>query len=210
MTQPRRPHPLHVLDLAQTRAAAVIATVRLDQLDRPTPCDLWDVRDVLNKLVASTLVFTSFGRREAPDPTLDLVNPIDIIGDDPLGAFQDAASACRAAWRADGALDGTAPSTVGDAPAKAVLHARIFDTTVLGTDIARATGVAHGIDELQAAYVLRIARALVPTVRGVSEERYRPAVEVSDGVELVDELLAVTGRDPAWQPPPRDGEGAMT
>jgi uncharacterized protein (TIGR03086 family) len=196
-----RPHPLHVLDLAQTRAAAVIAAITPDQLGLPTPCDEWDVRDVLNKLVASTLVFTSFGRREPPDPTLDLVHPRDIVGDDPLGAFEAAAAGCRAAWRAEGALDGTAPSTVGNAPAKAVLHARIFDTTVLSTDLARATGVAHGIDELQARYVLRIARALVPTVRAVSAERYREAVEVGPDADPVDELLAVTGRDPAWRPP---------
>ena len=37
-----------------------------------------------------------------------------------------------------------------------------------------------------------------------------PAVEVDDGTGLVDELLAVTGRDPAWQPPHTDGEGATT
>ena len=201
MADEPRPDPRWILDLAQTRAAAVIAAIRPEQLHSPTPCDDWDVLDVVNKLVASTIVFTSFGRREEPDPTLDLVDPAHIVGDDPLGAFLDAAAACRAAWRAEGAIEGTAPSTIGEAPAKAVLHGRIFDTTVLSWDLAVATGTAHGIDEVQGRYVTRIARALVPAVRSVSEARYKPPVELGDGADPVDELIALTGRDPRWRPP---------
>ena len=129
--KPKRHDPLWILDLTQTRAAAVIAAISARQLQLSTPCDDWNVADIINKMVASTQMFTSFGRREQPDPDLDLVNPKDIIGDDPLGAFLEAAAACRAAWRADGAMDGMALSTIGEAPAKAVLHARIFDTTIL-------------------------------------------------------------------------------
>jgi uncharacterized protein (TIGR03086 family) len=198
--KPARPHPLTILDLAQTRAAAVIAAIAPDQLPLPTPCDEWSVADVINKMVASTLLFSAFGSRTEPDPTLDLVHPKHIIGDDPLGAYQTAAAGCRAAWRADGALDGTAPSTIGEAPAKAVLHARIFDTTILSWDIATATGVAHGIEEVQATYVTRIARALVPAVRSHNAARYKPALEL-DGADPVAELIGITGRDPAWTPP---------
>ncbi len=197
-----RPDPLWILDLSQTRAAVVIAEVEPRHLHRPTPCDDWDVRDVINKLVASTRVFTAFGRREPPDPALDLVDPVDLIGDDPLGAYLEAAARCREAWRAPGALDGSAPSTIGEAPAKAVLHARIFDTTVLTWDIATAIGRPHRIDEVQAAYVTRIARALVPAVRARSEARYKPAVELPPGADPVAELIAITGRHPVWSPGP--------
>lgn len=195
-----RADPLRILDLAQTRASAVIAAIREEQLDLPTPCDEWSVRDVINKMVASTIVFTSFGRREPADPNLDLVHPKEIIGPDPLGSFLAAAAACREAWRAPGALDGMAPSTIGEAKAKAVLHARVFDTTILSWDLARACGVDHGIDDEQAAYVLRIAQALVPAVRSVNRARYKDAVELTDAAPLVDQMIAATGRDPAWRP----------
>ena len=69
------PDPLRVLDLSQTRAAAVIASVSRDQMFLPTPCDLWDVKDVINKLVASTRLFTGFGLRQPADPSLVLINP---------------------------------------------------------------------------------------------------------------------------------------
>ena len=53
------PDPLRIFDLSQTRAASVIASISEDQLELSTPCDEWSVRDVINKLVASTLLFAS-------------------------------------------------------------------------------------------------------------------------------------------------------
>jgi len=200
MTTETRPDTRWMLDLAQTGAASVIVRIRADQLDLATPCDEWSVRDVINKMVASTKVFTSFGMRERPDETLNLIHPTDIIGDDPLGAFETAALACRQSWREPGALEGMAPSTIGEAKARAVLNARIFDTTILTWDISRACGLAHGIDDDLAAYVLRIARALVPAVRAKNAARYKDPVEIDTSDDLVAEMIATTGRDPDWTP----------
>jgi uncharacterized protein (TIGR03086 family) len=195
--------PLVALDQSQTAAAAMIARLGPDDWARPTPCDEWTVRDVVNKMVASTIMFTTFARREQPDPPYDLVHPVELLGDDPLGVYLDVASASRAAWRRPGALDGTAPSTIGEFPATAVLNARVFDTTVLTWDVARASSTQHGITEALARYVLRVAKALVPTVRSVNPDRYKDPVHVGgegDGGDVVDELVAVTGRDPRWAP----------
>jgi len=193
--------PLRILDLSQTRCAALVASLGPDDWARPTPCTEWSVRDIVNKIVASTWTFTAFAERTRPEPPWDLVHPAEVIGDDPLGVYLAAADRCRAAWRQAGALEGTAPSTVGEFPAKAVLNARIFDTTILTWDVAKACGRPHGIDDEQAAYVLRVAKALVPNVRSVSPERYRDQVPVEEVAALVDQMIAATGRDPGWQPP---------
>lgn len=201
MSGPQRLTPLEALDQAQTAAAAVIARLTDDDWDRPTPCDEWSVRDIVNKMLASTLTFAAFGRRERLDPPLDLVHPTEMLGDDPLGTFQAAAAECRAVWRADGALDGTAPSTVGEFPAKAVLNARIFDTTILTWDVARAADVPHHLSDELAGYVHHVAVRLVDNVRSVSRERYKDALDVGDEAPIVDRMVAVTGRDPSWTPP---------
>ncbi|MGA9279215.1 TIGR03086 family metal-binding protein [Ilumatobacter sp.] len=193
--------PLDALDLAQASGRAVISGLRPDDWQRPTPCDEWSVRDIVNKMVASTLMFAAFGRREPLDPPYDLVHPAEVLGDDPSDTFTRAASECSDAWRRAGALDGTAPSTVGQFPAKAVLNARIFDTTILTWDIARATGQPHGIGEPLAAYVLRVAEALVPNVRNVSPERYKDAPDVDTNATTVERMIAATGRDAAWTAP---------
>ena len=188
-----------MLDLSQTRAAAVIASISNDQMSLATPCDLWDVKDVINKLVASTRLFTGFGLRQQPDPSLDLINPKDLIGDDPVGVYLAAAKECRDAWRTPGALDGLATSTIGEAKARAVLNARIFDTTVLTWDISQACDVDHLIDDEQAGYVLFVAERLVPAVRSQSPERYKEEVTDVIGTTTVDQLIAITGRNPSWK-----------
>jgi uncharacterized protein (TIGR03086 family) len=195
-----RLHPLDALDRAQTAAAAVIARLGPDDWALPTPCDEWSVRDVVNKMTASTYTFSAFGERRRLDPPYDLVHPTEVLGDDPVGTFLDAAAECREVWRRPEALEGTAPSTVGEFPAKAVLNARIFDTTILTWDVSRATGIPHGIDESLAAYVLRVAEALVANVRRVSPERYKDAEAVTDEASFVDRMVAATGRNPAWTP----------
>jgi uncharacterized protein (TIGR03086 family) len=195
--------PLRILDLAQTRMAAVIAAVREDQWALPTPCDEWSVRDIVNKCVASTRTFTAFAERRRPDPPYDLVHPAEIIGDDPLGVFLADAADCRAAWRRPGALEGTAPSTVGEFPAKAVLNARIFDTTILSWDVAVACGIPVAIDDEHAAYVLRVAQALVRNVRAVNPARYKDPRTMGEAAPLVEQMIAATGRDPHWTPPAR-------
>ena len=154
--------------------------------------------DVINKLVASTLLFTSFGLREEGDPNLDLINPKELIGDDPVGIYNHAASLCREAWRSPGALERMATSTIGEAKARSVLNARIFDTTILSWDISRACNVPNLIDEEQATYVLRVAEALVPAVRSHSSERYKTAVSTADNASVLEKLIATTGRDPLW------------
>ena len=203
MSAVERLHPLDALDLAQAACALVLAQVRNEDWDRPTQCDLWSVRDVSNKIVASTRMFTAFGLRKPLDPSLDLIVPVEMLGDDHLGTYLDAAARCREAWRREQALEGTAPSTVGEFPAKAVLNARIFDTTILTCDLAVACGVSHGINDSLAAYVLRVARALVANVRAVSPERYKDDVEVGESAPLVDQMVAATGRNPRWSRPSR-------
>ena len=196
-----RTDPLRALDLAQTAAAAVLARLGDEDWGRATPCDEWSVRDIVNKMVASTITFSAFGRRERPDPELDLVHPAEIVGDDALGSFLAEATECRRVWRAPGALDGAAPSTVGEFPAKAVLNARIFDTTILTWDVATACGVPHGIGDELAAYVLRVARALVANVRAVSPQRYKDPSDPGETAPVVEQMIAATGRDPHWRPP---------
>lgn len=195
---PRRIEPLTALDLAQTAAAAVIAKLDDRHWQLPTPCDEWTVRDIVNKMTASTIVFTAFGERRRPEPAYDLVHPAEIIGADPLGAFQSAAADCRRVWRGEDALEGTAPSTVGEYPAKAVLNARIFDTTILTWDVATAIGVDPGITDELAGYVLRVAKALVGNVRAVSPERYKDPADSPDQ-PLLQQMIAATGRDPLWE-----------
>ena len=78
------------------------------------------------------------------------------------------------------------------------MNARIFDTTILTWDVATACGLPHGIDDDLAAYVLRVARALVPAVRAASPERYKDSTDPGETAPIVEQMIAATGRNPRW------------
>ena len=80
-----------------------------------------------------------------------------------------------------------------------MLNAIIFDTTVLTWDISQACDIDHLIDDEQAGYVLFVAERLVPAVRSQSPERYKEEVTDVIGTTTVDQLIAITGRNPSWK-----------
>ena len=80
-----------VADLGGALAAteAVVAGIRADYRDTPTPCTELDARGVLNHLVRGNLLFGAIIRavpRQVPGT--------DHLGDDPLAAYQQAACSC--------------------------------------------------------------------------------------------------------------------
>jgi uncharacterized protein (TIGR03086 family) len=194
--------PMQLMELAQTRAALVIGKVEPAQLAAPTPCAGWTVRTCLNKLVTSTkfwAVALVEGRR---DPVLDLISPPDIVGHDPLVAYTDAAEACRKAFTAAGVFERVVPCPIPglDLTGDQMLGLRIFDTTVITWDVARATDVPHGIDDEQAAFALAVAEVVIPVAANATDHhRFRPAASRPGGSPL-ERLIALTGRDPDWMP----------
>ncbi|MEU4405684.1 maleylpyruvate isomerase N-terminal domain-containing protein [Streptosporangium sp. NPDC023963] len=57
-----------MLSRAVTGAATVARGVRDDQLDLPTPCDGFDVRELLDHLAWTAAMFEAPARREQPPP----------------------------------------------------------------------------------------------------------------------------------------------
>src|SRR3954447_13564667 len=93
----------------------VVAAVKPDQLDEPTPCSEWKVRDLLNHMIGTAQFFTSaaMGVRSTVSP---FGLPDDVIGNDPQAAYDKARTELLAAWRKRGA-EGTVPLLQGEAPA---------------------------------------------------------------------------------------------
>ena len=194
--------PMQMLDDSQSRAEAVIARIRPEQLSLPTPCAGWDVRTCVNKLVTSTrfwVVSLQEGRRE---PTLDLGAPPDLIGTDPVGSYRAAAEACRAAFSDPAVFGRTMPAPVPDLDltGEQMLGVRIFDTTVITWDLATSIGVAHGIEDDQAELAYQVAQIVIPLVANAPDRRrFQPGPDTLER-NPVERLVAYTGRDPHWVP----------
>ena len=189
--------PIDQLSRALDLAGAIIARVRPEQATLPTPCQSWDVRQLVNHVVRDVQQFTaraSGGTWERSDA--------DLIGDDWFGAYREGADGLLAAWRAEGALERTVKSPFGEIPGTWFVGQQLADFVVHGWDVAKATGQTPGFDPDVEQAALDWAREnLKPEFRGDEESGrvFGPEVEVSEDAPVLDRLIGFFGRDPNWQ-----------
>jgi len=151
-------------------------------LDAPTPCDDWTVRDLLNHMLDTQRYFAGAARGEdvaPPSPT-----PPSLLTDDPAADFATSRAEVLAAFGAEGAVEKTGPA-LGIAFADQLLH---------GWDLARATRqdstMPSGLP--QKAYDAIYGRFTDEQRHGV----FKPELEVDDTAAPQQRLLAYTGRPP--------------
>ena len=171
-------------------AAKVVAGVRPEQMMRPTPCPEWDVRAVMNHIVGGNRMFKAFALGEEPPPR---GAGIDLVGNDPAGAYTTTAAASRRAWRTDGALERMMTLPIGTLPGSVVVGMHGFDHYVHAFDIASATGQLDKLDDELSRIFLEQAKGIPAAFRGpgmpCGVELSAPA-----GASIHAQMAAATGR----------------
>ena len=156
----------------------------------PTPCTEWDVRALVNHLV--------YEHRWAV-PLLDgaTIEDVgqrfegDLLGDDPLGAWQDSLEAAQDAVSRV-SLDRTVHLSFADVPAGAYLSQLGSDFVVHAWDLARGLGVD---DRLDPAVVTDVhARALDEIDALRASGMFGDQVDVPPDADEQTRLLALVGR----------------
>jgi uncharacterized protein (TIGR03086 family) len=147
---------LDTLDAVSANANRLVAGVGPDQWDLPTPCSEWNVRQLVNHMAFSMRALGASALREAPTFGPD----DDHLGDDPVGAFADHASANGAAWRSADATEGMVEVPAG-MPAVGALSANVLDLGIHSWDLATATGQDHGLTGDQVAVIDQCDRQLI-------------------------------------------------
>ena len=187
------------MDLVQLhhRAADVfgarVHAVKRDQWALSTPCEDWNVRDLVNHLVYED-------RWTAPILAGKTIEEIgdrfegDLLGDDPGAAWEDAVAEARAAVAEPHALERTGHRSFGDSPAELYVHQLFADHLIHAWDLARAIGADERLD----ADLVRACAAWFAD----QEEDYRSAGAIGDRPAIPDDadeqtrLLAAFGRTP--------------
>src|SRR6478735_11826839 len=117
----------------------VVAGITPDQWSLPTPCDDWDVRALLNHVVAGNW----WASRLAAGETIEAVGAAydgDVVGSVAIDAYDASATAAAAAFEADGALDAPCAVSYGPVPGSVYAGHRFVDVLIHGWDLATATG----------------------------------------------------------------------
>ena len=196
MSTDKHAHPVEHFEAGLAWARERVAGVRPEQLDDPTPCADWTVRQLVQHLVdvVETLP-RALGSGTAEPPQAEGGQP----GADDVEAAL--AELDRAAAEAHGLLEDEAgwhrrlASPVGPMPALRLVMVTFGDLVVHGWDLARATGQDEVMPE-------RLAETAYTVWRQMPLEHHRTGgaiaaqVEVAEDARTQDKLLALLGRTP--------------
>ena len=176
---------LDLLDLYQRASAWTLTKVAgaATRLDAPTPCDEWDVRQLMNHMLDTANYF--IGSARGDEVSLPSPHPPELLGDDPVADFERARDETVSAFGGEGVIERTGPA-LGIAFSDQLLH---------GWDLARATGQdATMPEDLPAvAYEMIHGRFTDEQRKGV----FKPEVAVAPNASAQEKLLAYTGRNPS-------------
>jgi uncharacterized protein (TIGR03086 family) len=181
---------VQALDETFDYAAGVVKGVRPEDLDAPTPCTEWDLRNLLRHM---TGVVVNMGRGAAGEELLADLNGYEL--EDDVGVqFSAELARTLAAWKARG-LEGQVDVGAGPMPVPAAISVNLVDTSTHAWDVATATGQDAALPEELAATILGVAEGFVgPELRqavGIG-----PPVPVPDDASATDRLVAFMGRRP--------------
>ena len=182
---------LHRQALGATRQ--LVAQVGPGDLDAPTPDDEWDVRALLNHVVAGNW----WAAELAAGKTIDEVGTRldgDLIGDDPLAAYDASAAAAAEAFEAPGALAAPCAVSYGPVPGEVYAGHRFLDVLLHGWDLAKATGQGTDLDAGLVAAALEVLTPQWEALRGSGA--FKTDVEVPEQGDPQTRLLAMVGRRP--------------
>ena len=179
--------------------AEVISGIGDHHLGAPTPCHGVTVADLLDHVDGLSLAFTWAA---AKDPDAGRQPPAadgSRLGADWRTRIPDRLGRLAAAWQDDAAWAGMTRAGGVDLPGEIAGAVAVDEVVVHGWDLAVATGRGYACDEelLTAAY--GFAQGAVARDPGGSPGLFGPPVPVPDDAPLLDRLLGLTGRDPAWR-----------
>jgi uncharacterized protein (TIGR03086 family) len=184
------------LEQAFASTARILANVSADQLDSPTPCRSWKVRDLVNHIVGGASFFAVTAETgEAPSGGGAVP---DFAAGDFCADFDEGATRAVSAFRAEGAMDKMMTLPFGQLPGAVFVNIAATDTFTHGWDLAKATGQSTNLEPALATELLARAWAALPdSMRGPEgQAAFGPMVEVAESAPPADQLAGFLGRTP--------------
>lgn len=191
------------LEVITAELQRLVRGTRTDQLDNPTPCEGWVVRDLFYHLVAGEM-FLKVVRGETPTEEeiriyLSQSSPdqvdLGIADDEWTERVARGMAAAVAALRAPGALDRTITLHLGDLTGEQLAWLSCFELITHSWDLATATGRTVALpDEL----VAEVERWAIDSIEDDWRQPYTfgPAVTPPRSATPVERIAAFAGRAP--------------
>ncbi|MHA0289658.1 TIGR03086 family metal-binding protein [Mycobacterium sp. C3-094] len=178
--------------------ADLVRAVSDDELSGPTPCSEMSVAALVSHLGGLAAAFTAAAAKDFGELTDTPPEISDQLDDDWRTFYPQRLKEMAVAWNGPAAWEGMSRAGGVDFPAQVGGRIALTEVVVHGWDLARATGRPYAVDD-------DVLRAVLPHVTEFAsgapvEGLFAAAVPVSDDAPLLDRVIALTGRDPAWTP----------
>jgi uncharacterized protein (TIGR03086 family) len=190
------------LHRAADQMADLVRGVPDDALGAPTPCEEMPVAGLLGHVEGFAVTFTAAAAKDlgpltGPQPPGP---PADFGGDWRTRIATELATLADA-WDAPAAWEGMTQAGGVDLPGAVAARVALDELAVHGWDLARATGQTFRADDDDLAAVEATVRQFRGENDGEIPGLFGPRVTVPEDAPLLDQILALTGRDPGWHPP---------
>jgi uncharacterized protein (TIGR03086 family) len=188
------------LEPATRRLAALIEDVPDGRLDQPTPCPAYALGGLLDHIGGLSLAFTAAARKDTDD--LGSQAPLgdaSRLGEDWRIRIPRDLETLAEVWRDPTAWSGMTRAGGVDLPGEIAGVVALDEVVVHGWDLARATGQPYECDKS----TLEVVLGFVGQFADQPEARqglFGPVVGVPPTAPLLDRVIGLTGRDPAWSP----------
>ncbi|MFB4420975.1 TIGR03086 family metal-binding protein [Streptomyces sp. QL37] len=185
---------------AARQVQELIGAIDDGQLDGPTPCPDYAVRELLGHLLGLTVAFRDAARKKSgPTTGTPPASAPPALPADWRTALPPLLDELVAAWRSPAALEGMTRAGGVDLPGEVAGMVARNELVVHGWDLARATGQEFRADEAS----LRASEAMLEPGdddRSGPDAIFGPPVPVPADAPLADRVIALSGRRPGWRP----------
>ena len=190
------------LEPAARRLADLVAGVPDELLDAPTPCPAYTLGDLVDHVGGAASAFTGAAVKDLGDATSQGPSgDASRLSDDWRTRIPRDLAALADAWRDPDAWTGMTKAGGVDLPGEVAGLVALDEVVVHGWDVARAAGQAYEVEagSLEAVHGF-VAQFSEPGMEEARAGLFGPVVEVPDDAPLLDRVIGLTGRDPAWSP----------
>jgi uncharacterized protein (TIGR03086 family) len=179
---------------------AAVSRATPADLDRPTPCGEWALRDLLAHMIVQNNGFATSAEGGAADLADWQPGP---LGPDPVADYAAATDRVVTAFAADDiyarpfALPEISPDFTF--PGAQAVGFHVIDCVVHGWDVARSLGIPYGLERDLLAAALPIAESVPDGEQRLEPgASFGPGLSVPDDAALLDRILLLLGRSPNW------------
>ena len=187
---------LPALETATDDFTRLVRGVTDDAWSAPSPCEGWDVRTVVNHVVAGNLMAARLLDGAAKSAAIAGLFDTDLLGADVEAAVARSGEEQLAAFRRPQALEMTVHHPAGDLPATMVLGFRLGDVLVHGWDVARGSGQVEELDTGAVEALWSSMQPVLPLMAARGVFGAGASGTVPDDAPLQVRLLDAMGRRP--------------